>query len=222
MPRPRLPAALLIVPAAVLALAAGPLRGAEPSPAPRPAAAAALPPEVDPARDFSLATGQPWARAEGYLARLDFSQGVSDRTRAPFCRGCAAADVSIAPERRSLHLRADAFPEGMRVVLRFVRHDRVAAPRLGFPEGAAGDTSYMLVTSPTSAVVMYRDVAGRIAFTEPWTLRPTVDEHRWSEPTARWRTDAATALDPAPTPWGWMACVNGCCRFYGSPPPVGY
>jgi hypothetical protein len=212
-------AALLLIPAAALAFAAtGTFRDADllasaPTPAPTPA--------VDLVRDFSLAPNQPWARAAGYLSRLNFTLGVSDRRATKGCAKCTPADVTLTPESRSLYLRADAFPEGMRVMGRLVRHDDTVAPELGFPADAAGDTAYLMVTSPTRAVVMYRNTEGRIAFTEPWGFRPNPDGHVWTEPTARWRDRAAggaTAASPEGGDLGWMACASGCCQFYTPPP----
>lgn len=212
-------AALLLVPAAALALAAtGTFRNADllaaaSTPAPTPA--------VDPVRDFTLAPNQPWTRAQGYLSRLNFSFGVSDRRLVKGCHACTPADVTLAPESRSLYLRADAFPEGMRVMGRLVRHDRTVAPELGFPEDAAGDTAYLMVTSPTRAVVMYRNTQGQIAFTEPWGFRPNPDGHVWTEPTARWRDRVTAGASGAPLDgptYGWMACASGCCQFYTPPP----
>jgi hypothetical protein len=215
-------AALLLIPAAVLALAAtGTFRDADllasaPTPAPTPA--------VDLVRDFSLAPNQPWARAAGYLSRLNFTLGVSDRRLVKGCSTCTPADVTIAAEFRTMYLRADAFPEGMRVMGRLVRHDNTVSAELGFPADAAGDTAYLMVTSPTRAVVMYRNTEGRIAFTEPWGFRPNPDGHVWTEPTARWR-DRVTTVAAGDTltsgpggPYGWMACANGCCQFYTPPP----
>ena len=214
-------AALLLVPVAALALAAtGIARNADPlAPAPAPAGT----PAVDPARDFSLAPNQAWARAEGYLAGLDFTLGAPDRQAVKPCAACAAVDVTIAAESRTLNLPADAFPEGMRVMGRLVRHDRTVAPALGFPADAAGDTAYLMVTSPTTAVAMYRNTEGRIAFSAPWRFRPNADGHQWTEPIARWRQGGAAQSSASPGPgggtYGWLACANGCCQFY-TPPPM--
>ena len=207
LPRPA--AALLIAASATAALTAS--RGITPP------GAGELPPEVNPARDFSLAANQPWARAEGFLTRLDFTSGASERARVRVCRDCSPIDVTISPEVRTVNLRTDAFPQGMRVVLRFVRHEGVAVPRLGFPEDAAGDTSYMVVTSPTQAVVMYRDAAGHIAFSAPWRFMPHPDEHVWTESTAHWRAEAGMDAAQVGTSFAWMACAAGCCQFHGLP-----
>lgn len=213
-------AALLLVPAAALALAAtGTLRNADLlASAPAPAAT----PAVDPVRDFTLAPNQAWERTEGYLSRLNFSLGVSDRRLVKACAKCTPADVTLFPESRTLNLRADAFPEGMRVMGRLVRHDKTVAPELGFPEDAASDTAYLMVTSPTRAVVMYRNLEGRIAFSEQWGFRPNPDGHVWTEPTARWRQRVTAGAAGAPVDeggqYGWMACASGCCQFYTPPP----
>lgn len=178
-----------------------------------------IPPQVDPARDFSLSANQPWARAEAFVSRLDFTSGASERARVRVCAACAPVDVTVAPERRVVNLSTDAFPEGMRVVMRLVRHEPVAAPTLGFPANAASDTSYMVVTSPTQARVMYRDAAGHIAFSQPWRFMPHPDEHVWTSSAARWRAEEGTGgVEAGGLSFVWMTCAAGCCQFHGSPP----
>ena len=109
--------------------------------------------------------------------------------------------------------------------------------RWGFTKANASGVVYLLLRG-TTAYAMY-DSAGVTAFapapawkwsfcaharTAPypealWKQMPPTDTVPPCDPTA----EHGGREDPEPVPeltsYGWMACVSGCCRFYGSPPP---
>lgn len=158
---------------------------------------------------------------------------------------CRTFVLTISSEASNICLTGNEAQDGKLRMLGLLETPGQAVPdsigaRWGFTAANASQEVYLLLRG-TTAYAMY-DSAGVTAFTPTgnwkWSFCPHLAPPKpYAE--ARWRSMPATDTVPPCSPdaehasehanfaftpgeeltsYGWMACVSGCCRFYGSPP----
>jgi hypothetical protein len=151
-------------------------------------AAAAAEEEPTPAPTAAIVAGQPWATAEAYLKDLEFVGDTAEHEE--FVNVCknkpdCSARLRLRPERRAHGLKTRDFASGQRVVARFERRDANDVAPLGFVPANSRRESWLLVTSPTTAVVMFES-AGKVAFTNLWTFELRSEASQAGKLKAQW------------------------------------
>lgn len=197
---------------------------------------------------FGTSPGTRWSKVQDYMADagITFDYGSSTLLNVRLCGtegqpSCRPFLARIQSERSNTCLTREIAEDGrLRMLGRLwtPRNTPVATgARWGFSAQSATGEVYLLLRG-TTAYAMY-DSAGVTQFAPAgvWSWSFCPDGMTARHPKGEWRqiptgdtqppcgmgTDTVPSEeDPTElTSYGWMACVNGCCRFYGSPPPPG-
>jgi hypothetical protein len=198
--------------------------------------AACTPPPPVP---FDTVSGQPWAPVAQYLSGRSFTP-PGRKTKVRLCRGPNCVLVaSIQSDNATNCLSNPGTDNQLRLLGIVVAVNGTDAPRLGFTPENTGDTVYLL-SKAGKGYSLYRNGTNNTTQWVPntagsgWQFNFCDDGRQHPHASARWKkydgggsvaaprdTLGGDIEDPTEIATGWMACVNGCCRFYGSPPPGG-
>ncbi|HEX2203376.1 MAG TPA: hypothetical protein VHG91_08760 [Longimicrobium sp.] len=222
----RLLAALL---GCALAACAAPRRTEGPAAAPEAALRSAAPQScavLPPA--FSDTILGPWPAFEKWVAaRASFAEGSTATALVPLCRDCVAVTTEIVSETRTPCATRENLTGNHRLLGMLRVKDGGAWNR---ENPSAGDSLYLFADDAGSTIVVYRN--GALTATLPrddWHFyycqhgEHTVPRAEWRDrEVAGIRRSAADFDDDdgsgGQLSYGWMACANGCCQFYGPPP----
>ncbi|HEX2203375.1 MAG TPA: hypothetical protein VHG91_08755, partial [Longimicrobium sp.] len=197
-----------------------------------------------PAAGFQPVSGLPWSTVQAYLGGVSFAEDSADTGNVKVCEECNAFRARVVSEKRSYCLKESDLQGSLRLVGMMVALEPpVGKQPSGFGPQNKGDALYLFARG-TQAYVMYQarslpnQPAGDTSVVVPaWSFHFCADggHGNRSKAAARWIPDTVTEItgDAAQVKgkdddvvgggggqlsYGWMACANGCCQFYGPPP----
>ena len=191
-----------------------------------------------PAATFQPVSGVPWSQVQAYLQQLQWADDSAAVGDVQLCARCTKFSTRVVSEARSYCTRKQDLAQLRAIGVMKALQPPTGQQPSGFGPQNKGDSLYLFARGD-SAYVIYQarsqpnNPAGDTTVVAAgWSFHFCADGGHGtrSKAAAQWRPDtlATTTTQTrgkgevgsggGQLSYGWMACANGCCQFYGPPP----